>query len=103
MVGDWLEKAGFDVERGAGGLPTAVHGTFGDGPLHVALLAEYDLIAIHEDDIGSPRLWTAHFASSETRDAAADAIRALPDAAGIQLDSVDVEDEDWARRRFAPA
>ena len=44
VVADWLEKAGFEVERGLGGLPTAVAGTFGGGPLHVALLAEYDAL-----------------------------------------------------------
>jgi amidohydrolase len=44
VVADWLEKAGFTVERGLGGLPTAVSGSFGTGPLHVALLAEYDAL-----------------------------------------------------------
>jgi amidohydrolase len=44
VVADWLEKAGFAVERGLGGLPTAVAGRFGSGPLHVALLAEYDAL-----------------------------------------------------------
>jgi ribosomal protein L11 methyltransferase len=67
----------------------------------VALLAEYDLLAIHEDDIGSPREWVAHFASGETRDAAAAAIRALPDASDLRLESVEIEDEDWARRTQA--
>ena len=41
---DWLEKAGFAVTRGAGGLETAVLGTFGPGPLNVALLVEYDAL-----------------------------------------------------------
>jgi amidohydrolase len=44
VVADWLEKAGFTVERGLGGVPTAVAGSFGTGPLHVALLAEYDAL-----------------------------------------------------------
>ena len=44
VVADWLEKAGFEVERAAGGLPTAVVGSFGPGPLRIALLAEYDAL-----------------------------------------------------------
>ena len=44
VVADWLDKAGFTVEKNVGGLPTAVRGTFGTGPLHVALLAEYDAL-----------------------------------------------------------
>ena len=44
VVADWLDKAGFAVEKNVGGLPTAVRGTFGSGPLHVALLAEYDAL-----------------------------------------------------------
>jgi amidohydrolase len=44
VVADWLQKAGFEVERKVGGLPTAVRGSFGPGPLHVALLAEYDAL-----------------------------------------------------------
>jgi amidohydrolase len=41
---EWLEKAGFAVERGVGGLETAVRGTIGPGPLNVALLVEYDAL-----------------------------------------------------------
>jgi metal-dependent amidase/aminoacylase/carboxypeptidase family protein len=37
-----LDAAGFTVERGVGGLPTALRARAGDGPLNVALLAEYD-------------------------------------------------------------
>ena len=40
----WLEEAGFEVERGVGGLDTAVRGTYGPGPLNVALLVEYDAL-----------------------------------------------------------
>ena len=43
-LAEWLEKAGYSVERGAGGLETAVVGTFGSGPLTVALIAEYDAL-----------------------------------------------------------
>jgi amidohydrolase len=43
-IAEWLEKAGFEVKRSAGGLDTAVTGSFGPGPLHVALVAEYDAL-----------------------------------------------------------
>ena len=43
-VAEWLEKAGFAVETGVGGLETAVLGTYGPGPLNVALLVEYDAL-----------------------------------------------------------
>lgn len=41
---DWLEAAGFKVERGVGGLETAFRATFGSGPLNVAFIAEYDAL-----------------------------------------------------------
>ncbi|WP_373886557.1 amidohydrolase [Sinomonas sp. ASV322] len=37
-----LEEAGFSVERGTGGLPTAFTGTIGSGELTVAVCIEYD-------------------------------------------------------------
>ena len=43
-VADWLDKAGFAVERGVGGLETAVVGTYGQGPMNVAFLVEYDAL-----------------------------------------------------------
>src|SRR4029078_10297663 len=39
----------------------------------VALLADYDLVAIQEDDLGSPRTWTGHFSGGAARTAAAEA------------------------------
>ncbi|MGW8374872.1 M20 family metallopeptidase [Streptomyces sp. ODS28] len=39
-----LEDGGFAVERGAGGVPTALVGTRGSGELVVALCAEYDAL-----------------------------------------------------------
>jgi amidohydrolase len=39
-----LDAAGFRVERGAGGLPTAFVARAGSGPLHVAICAEYDCL-----------------------------------------------------------
>ena len=41
---DWLESAGFKVERGVGGLPTAFRATYGSGPLNIAFIAEYDAL-----------------------------------------------------------
>ncbi len=43
-LADWLDSAGFDVTRHLGGLPTAVAGVYGPGPLHVAVIAEYDAL-----------------------------------------------------------
>jgi len=39
-----LEKAGFVLERGVAGLPTAFRATFGSGSLHLAFCAEYDAL-----------------------------------------------------------
>src|SRR5436309_1378524 len=39
-----LDAAGFAVERGVGGLPTAVVARAGSGPLHLALCAEDDCL-----------------------------------------------------------
>ncbi|WP_399890316.1 M20 family metallopeptidase [Streptomyces sp. BBFR51] len=43
-VAQHLDAAGFDVEHGCYGLPTAVRATVGSGPLHVAVCAEYDAL-----------------------------------------------------------
>ena len=43
-LAEMLEKASFEVQRGVGGLDTAIAAHFGDGPLHVALMAEYDAL-----------------------------------------------------------
>ena len=39
-----LDEAGFDVERGAYDLPTAVRGRVGSGPLSIVICAEYDAL-----------------------------------------------------------
>jgi amidohydrolase len=41
---DLLRQAGFDVERGVAGLPTAFDARFGSGDLVVAVCAEYDAL-----------------------------------------------------------
>lgn len=67
----------------------------------VALLADYDLVAIQEDGPGAPLTWTAHFASAEARGAAAEAINAINDGDSLRLELAEVEDDDWARRTQA--
>jgi ribosomal protein L11 methyltransferase len=67
----------------------------------VAALADHDLVAIQEDQISAPALWTAHFGSDGARHAAAAAIAESAAADGLRIEPVDVEDEDWARRTQA--
>jgi amidohydrolase len=44
LLADRLEAHGFQVERGAHGLETAVRGTWGEGPVTIAYLCEYDAL-----------------------------------------------------------
>jgi len=67
----------------------------------VALLADYDLVAIQEDQISAPTAWTAHFGSDDARGAAAAAMVTIVAEHGLRVESVDVEDDDWARRTQA--
>jgi ribosomal protein L11 methyltransferase len=67
----------------------------------VALLAEHDLVAIQEDDLVAPKVWTAHFRTATARDRAASSIRGVSEIATSRLEFVDVEDDDWARRTQA--
>jgi amidohydrolase len=43
-VADALAAGGFDVTRGVAGMPTAFLARSGSGPLHLAILAEYDAL-----------------------------------------------------------
>ena len=43
-MADFLDGAGFSVERGAYDLPTAVRATTGSGPLSIVICAEYDAL-----------------------------------------------------------
>lgn len=43
-VGAELSEAGFEVDEGICGLPTAFRATYGSGPLNVGLCAEYDAL-----------------------------------------------------------
>jgi len=67
----------------------------------VAALADHDLVAIQEDQIAAPALWTAHFGSDGARRAATAAIAESAAADGLLIEPVDVEDDDWARRTQA--
>jgi len=67
----------------------------------VALLADHDLVAIQEDDLVAPQIWTAHFATSDARDAAATAVHDAGGFEAIATQPADVEDDDWARRTQA--
>jgi ribosomal protein L11 methyltransferase len=67
----------------------------------VVLLADYDLLAVQEDHLTAPTMWTAHFGSAEARDNAAAAAAAMPAPVHRELEPIDVEDDDWARRTQA--
>jgi ribosomal protein L11 methyltransferase len=67
----------------------------------VALLADYDLVAIQEDQLTAPTAWTAHFGSDDARRAAAAAVAAFTGQQGLHVEPIDVEDDDWARRTQA--
>jgi ribosomal protein L11 methyltransferase len=67
----------------------------------VAALADHDLVAIQEDQISSPALWTAHFGSDAARHAAAAALAGFAAEDGVRVEPLDVEDDDWARRTQA--
>jgi ribosomal protein L11 methyltransferase len=67
----------------------------------VALLSDFDLISIHEDDPVHPRRWTAHFADLSSRDRAAEAVRQFESTDRIRVERTEIEDEDWARRTQA--
>ena len=67
----------------------------------VALLADYDLVAIQEDQIAAPTAWTAHFDSDEARIAAAGVLAIFASEHDLRVESIEVEDDDWARRTQA--
>ena len=67
----------------------------------VALLADYELVAVHEDDLTAPQVWTAHFATAAGREQASAAIGEDMEFARLEVRKTDVPDEDWARRTQA--
>ncbi len=66
-----------------------------------AVLSDHDLVAIQEDDVNDPRVWTAHFADAASRDQALAALTAHADYAALDAQPTEIEDEDWARRTQA--
>lgn len=64
----------------------------------MAVLADHELIAIHEDDIDLPQVWTAHFETSGGRERARSAVETESEFALIEVEPVEINDEDWARR-----
>jgi ribosomal protein L11 methylase PrmA len=67
----------------------------------VALLADHELLAIEEDDVSAPQIWTAHFVRADARDSAAAALRDATDLHEIGIQPAEIEDDDWARRTQA--
>lgn len=67
----------------------------------VALLSDYDLVAVQEDDLHAPQVWTAHFGTVAMRDAAAAAVADEAEFTLVEVEATEVEDEDWARRTQA--
>ena len=67
----------------------------------VATLSDFELVAIQEDDLHAPRLWTAHFSTSVQRDAAEATLKAEAALSDLEIQKIDVEDDDWARRTQA--
>ena len=67
----------------------------------VATFADFELVAVQEDDLTAARTWTAHFATPDQRDAAEAAVRADAAFSALEIHKIDVEDEDWARRTQA--
>jgi ribosomal protein L11 methyltransferase len=61
-----------------------------------ALLDDFEPVAIHEDEPGE--YWRVFFRSPERRDAASASIANTLPAGLIRASSIDVPDEDWARR-----
>ena len=67
----------------------------------VALLADYGLVAIQEDDVARPTQWIAHFADTASRDSARQAIHRTREFRDLRLERTEIDDEDWARRTQA--
>ena len=70
-----------------------------DASLHdrlYVLLDDFEPVAIHEDEPGS--CWRVFFRSGERRDAASASIASTLPPGLIRASSIDVPDDDWARR-----
>ena len=67
----------------------------------LALLSDFSVAAIHEDDLTSPQQWTVHFSDVAVRQRAADTLATHVEFSALDARFVDVEDDDWARRTQA--
>ena len=67
----------------------------------LALLSDFPIVAIHEDDLTHPQAWTAHFADAAGRQRAAESLAAAAEFSRLAVQAIEVEDEDWARRTQA--
>lgn len=77
-IADLVERAGFEVERGAYGLPTAFRATAGSGELVIGICAEYDALP----GIGHA---CGHNVNGSASVAAALALAPLADELGISV------------------
>jgi len=75
---EWLESAGFAVERGIAELPTAFRATYGTGALTVAFIAEYDALP----DVGHA---CGHNIIATAALGAAAGLAAVADEAGVTV------------------
>lgn len=75
---EWLESAGFAVQRGIADLPTAFRATYGTGPLKVAFIAEYDALP----DVGHA---CGHNIIATSALGAAVGLAAVADEAGVTV------------------
>jgi amidohydrolase len=77
-LADSLEEAGFAVQRGAADMETAVVGSIGPGPLHIAICAEYDALPKVGHACGHNVICTASLGAGL-------ALAPLADALGLRL------------------
>ena len=89
-LADVLDQAGFAVERGYCGMPTAFKATAGSGPLHVAVCAEYDALP----SIGHA---CGHNVIAATAVGAALAVAAVADDAGLTVSVIGTPAEEVLR------
>jgi amidohydrolase len=93
-VADVLEQAGFATTRGVGGLQTALLGTFGTGPLNVALVIEYDALP----EVGHA---CGHNIIAASSVGAAVALAPLADELGIRISAVGTPAEEGGNGKAA--
>ena len=93
-VAEMLEQGGFAVERGAGGMETALVGTYGRGPLNVALVIEYDALP----EVGHA---CGHNIIAASSVGAALALAPLADELGIRVSAIGTPAEEGGNGKGA--